>query len=260
MPRRTREDIALDRAVKEAGGETGFFLSTLSRTLAPARSPFSGVKDFLRRGCWTVDEATGRIVQFPSDERHEYLYLMCDVIDRYKLIAVEKSRRMMATWLMVCWLLFDTLTQQHHANFVVSKKLEDSAFLLGDNRMLGVYDRIPKELWRNKPSLIPSGKEGDGFERLSCPETGSFIRAVAQGADQLRQYTATNVLFDEFAFQERQREAWTAVKPTAEGGGRIMIISTPELGAYMHDLIYDTEAEIEAAGQAIPGSVALGVV
>lgn len=108
--------------------------------------------------------------------------------------------------------------------------------------MLGVYERIPASKWPNKPELLPTGKAGMGYTLLACPTTGSYVQAVAQGADQLRQYTASNVLLDEFAFQERQAEAWSAIKPTIDGGGHIDMISTPELGAYMYDLIYDVEA------------------
>jgi hypothetical protein len=209
-------------------------------------APFTDSWDFLSRAVWTKDEASGTIRQFPGniiweetgELQYGYLREIINIIEREQLIALDKCRRMMITWCIMSWLLYDTLTQPNHANFVVSKKLEDAAYLLGDERALGVYRRIPDDVWPNKPQLEWTGKDGMGYDLLSCPSTGSYIQAVAQGADQLRQFTASNVFFDEFAFQARQREAMTAAKPTIDGGGRIIVVSTPELGAYMYDWCY----------------------
>jgi phage FluMu gp28-like protein len=213
-----------------------------SRLRPKTDNPFTDCWDFLSRACWTKDEATGKIVQFPSDERHQYLRYITEVRPQHPIFAVEKSRRMMATWLFVCIYLYDTLTQRNHANFWVSKKLGDAAYVLGEERLQGVYNRIPADVWPNKPEMLFSGKEGKGHRIVSCPSTGSSLEAVASGADQLRQYTASNIMFDEFAFQERQYEAWTAAKPTAEGGGHIDLVSTAEQGAYMYELLHDEGA------------------
>jgi len=146
---------------------------------------------------------------------------------------------MLVTWWMLCLYLHDVLTQPNHANFIGSRKLEASAYLLGPERILGVYERITSDVWPNKPRLLATGKHEHGYTLLECPDTGSYIRAIASGADQLRQYTATNVFCDEFAFWERAEESWSAMRPTIQGGGHIDIVSTPELGAYMYQLIYD---------------------
>lgn len=202
---------------------------------------------FLSTCVWTKDEASGSIRQFPAaDPNFEYLQYLTGVRRQHNFFAIEKSRRMMVSWWLTSIYLFDTLTQPNHANFIVAKKLEDSAYWLGEERILGVYRRIPGEVWQSKPELQETGKQGKGYTLLSCSATGSYLQAVASGADQLRQYTASNVLFDEFAFQERQEEAWAAARPTVEGGGHIDVVSTPELGAYMYDLIHDDAPQVNA--------------
>lgn len=210
-------------------------------TIAEPVNPFKDDWDFLSRGCWTKDEATGQVLQFPSDANHEYLRYLTEIRPNYPIFAVEKSRRMMATWWMLALYLFDTLTKPNHANFVGSRKLESSAYLLGPDRILHIYNHIPADVWPDKPMLRPVGKHYAGYTRLECPSTGSYIQAVASGADQLRQYTATNVFLDEFAFWDRAEESWTAIKPTVQGGGHVDMVSTPELGAYMYSLLYDTD-------------------
>lgn len=221
--------------------------SVRSKLLAVERVPFSSEWDFLRRACITKDEASGQLRPFPADLEHDgerrfaYLEYLTETRKQHPIFAVEKSRRMMITWWLLCLYLYDTLTQRNHANYVGSRKMESSAYLLGEERILGVYKRIPRDVWPDKPELIPSGKLGMGYSTLSCPATGSYIQAIASGADQLRQYTASNVLMDEFAFWERARESWTSIKPTIDGGGHVDMVSTPELGAYMYDLLYDEE-------------------
>jgi len=197
------------------------------------------VWEWLQTCVITKNEATGKMEPFPTGPRWDYLQYLTSIRRNYRIFAVEKSRRMLVTWWLCSVYLYDTLTQANHANFIVSKKLTDSAYLLGEERILGVYQRIPAEVWPHKPRLEETGKEGRGFTLLTCPDTGSYIQAVASGADQLRQYTATNVLLDEYAFQEKQEECWAAVTPTILGGGHVDMVSTPELGAYMHDLLYD---------------------
>jgi hypothetical protein len=232
---------ATTRVIAEAGGTDVYLNRMVCSMLRPTgSSPFKDEWDFLTRSVWTKDEATGSIRQFPHEERYDYLRQLTLIRKQHPIFAIEKSRRMLITWWMLSLYLFDTLTMKNHANFVVSKKLGDSAYLLGDDRILGVYKRIPESTWKNKPRLIESGKEERGFTLLTCPDTGSYLQAVASGADQLRQYTASNVFFDEFAFQDRQEDAWTAARPTIEGGGHIDMVSTPELGAFFYDLLYDT--------------------
>jgi hypothetical protein len=195
-------------------------------------SPFANEWDFLTRAVWTKDEASGEIRQFPAWEYLKYLterrreaYLDPAVH------AYEKSRRMMVTWWLSALYLYDTLTQANHANFIGTRKLETSAYILGDHRILGLYERIPDAVWPNKPTLDPQNKYDLGFEYLHCPQTGSYIQAIASGADQLRQYTASNVFCDEIAFWQWWDRSWSAMRQTIEGGGHIDLVTTPDLGA-----------------------------
>lgn len=177
----------------------------------------------------TLDEAAGLERPFPQ---WEYLKELTERRRQFFLDppihAYEKCRRMFVTWWMLALYLYDTLTQKNHANFVGSRKLEASAYLLGPQRMLGIWERIKPKVWQNKPLLVPESKNGLGYERLLCPETGSYVQAIASGADQLRQYTASNVFCDEIAFWDRWADSWSAMRPTIEGGGHIDLVTTPD--------------------------------
>lgn len=142
---------------------------------------------------------------------------------------------MMATWIVTTIYLYDILTESYHANYVASRKLEGSCDLLG--RAFAVYERIPEDLWPDKPELRTyAGYRGKGYSRIECPATGSFMEAVAEGPDQLRQYTSTNVFCDEAAFWDKWGPTYASLRPTILGGGRIMLVTTPELGAEAEDI------------------------
>lgn len=215
-------------------GERERLIVEVATSLAPQNvaSPFASEWEFLTRAVWTKDEASGEIRQFPNwpylkylTERRRETYLDPPIH------AYEKSRRMMITWWLSALYLYDTLTQANHANYIGSRTLKTSAFLLGNERIYGVYERIPESVWPNKPRLETGNKHEKGFLSLTCPTTGSYMEAVASGAEQLRQYTGTNVFCDEIAFWEWWNMSWSAIRPILEGGGHADLVTTPNLGA-----------------------------
>lgn len=185
-----------------------------------ARSPWA----FVRDACRTLDEADGGNVKpFPD---LPYLRHICEVWGRHKMLAIPKSRRMMLTWLMLALHLHLALFCPRSAIFIQSKKAEDSDYLIGENRMLFLYASLPDWL---RGYGLPTVKRKEYQVSFS---NGSIVRAVSQGADQLRQYTATAVMCDEIAFWERAGETWRALRPIAQGGGRITLISSAAPGFF----------------------------
>jgi hypothetical protein len=179
---------------------------------------------FVRDACLTKDEADGgKVKRFPG---LPYLRHICGVWRTHKMLAVPKSRRMMLTWLMIALHLHLALFTPRSAVFVQSKKAEDSDYLIRDNRMLFMYGNLPG--WLRSFGLPTATSK----EFLVSFSNGSSVRAVSQGADQLRQYTATAVLCDEIAFWERGRETWRALRPIVQGGGRLTLISSANPGFF----------------------------
>jgi hypothetical protein len=62
--------------------------------------------------------------------------------------------------------------------------------------------------------------------RIELPQSRSFIMAVGEGPNQLRQYTVTAILMDEIGTWNWPRASWGATKPAIEGGGRITAVSS----------------------------------
>ena len=73
-----------------------------------------------------------------------------------------------------------------------------------------------------------SGATGEGAHG---PVKG-IVKGIAQGPDQLRQYTASAILCDEMAFWDKAEQTWGALKPTVQGGGQVTMISSAGPGFF----------------------------
>jgi hypothetical protein len=184
----------------------------------------SSVWDFVHEACLTIDEADdGKVKAFPD---LEYLKIVCDTWQREKLLAVPKSRRMMLTWVMLACHLHLALFTPNSAIFIQSKKYLDSDYLLGYSRLMFIYSKLPEWL---KQYGLPEANYKQGMINFS---NGSMIKAIGQGPDQLRQYTATAVMCDEMAFWEQAEMTWRALRPVLQGGGRCTLISSAQAGFF----------------------------
>jgi len=193
-----------------------------------SRSPYR----FLTDCCWTMDEADqGKVKRFPEKP---HIRVIADRWLRYDVLLVPKSRRMMCTWTFLALHLWAALFHGNSAIFIQSKKAEDSQFLLGEKRLLFLYRNLPAGYpWAGIERAI---KGKNGYDRLYF-DNGSYIYAVAQGADQLRQYTASYIYATELAFWDYPQSTWRAMKPTLEGGGKVAIDSSAGPG-FFKDLVY----------------------
>jgi hypothetical protein len=163
---------------------------------------------------------------FPNDK---WLEAVTSEWMNNRLVALFKSRRMTITWLMVYLHLWLAMNRPGAAIFFVSDKEEKSDELV--KRAEFILKNIPEDMFMRP-------KYRSKYCYLEFPGLDSYIRGVPQGADQLRQFTATAILADEFAFWEKARETFMASKPTIDGGGKFTAISSPKEG-FFKELCFD---------------------
>ena len=197
--------------------------------------------EFLR-AVRTLDEVdrNAPIKHFPMDL--EYLHWYVAVWQRENLLAVPKTRRMKMSWINIALFLWDALFHQGRNLAFVSKKEEDSDELV--KRAVFIYDHLDEKILPKE--LLPEKQYK--FCSLSFPEIQSRIRGFPSGADQLRQYTFSRILGDECAFWPDAQEMFAGSKPTLEGGGQIVMISSPGPGFFkrvVHDQL-DHQGEFDA--------------
>jgi hypothetical protein len=140
------------------------------------------------------------------------------------ILLVPKARRMKLTWLAISLQVWLAWTRPHANIFVVSDKLEKSAELI--ERARGIIARLPAAAGGPLPVTT----------RVAPPEirfpNESWMVGIAEGAGQLRQFTATSIVADEFAHWQAPRESYTAFLPCIEGGGRVLIVSSAAPGFF----------------------------
>lgn len=185
---------------------------------------------------WTLDSAKlsdpkGVIKKFPPEP---WLREITDIWMGCTMFACPKSRRMMMSWLAIWWHLW--LTMFFPGAHVYAQSInEDKADEEIIQRAGFIYNNIPASAFP-KPRL-----KNDRVQwcLISFPKLYSFMRGIPQGSNQLRGPTASAVLMDEAAFWEKGRESFGATKPCTEGGGRVTLISSAQLGWYK-DVCFDT--------------------
>ena len=148
------------------------------------------------------------------------------------LLAIEKSRQMMVTWLMCACHLWDAWAHQGRRIFFQSKKEKDANANI--DRVKFIYENLPPHYKIAHPANMPMT-----YLKLEFGKQKSIIEGIPQGADVLRQYTCSRIFSDETAFQEQAEKAWEAAKPTITGGGSIVMVSSPNFKEHFWRICQD---------------------
>ena len=170
---------------------------------------------FCRNLVYTLDEhdTTGQPIKKLPD--WPYIYELLEDYQRYHWIYVLKSRQVMVTWVTLAYLLWLALFHKGRRIAVQSKKDHDANALI--ERMKIIYDHLPS--WKPHAEFV--------FNKMRVPEQHSVVMGVPQGPSQLRSYTFSTIFSDEFGFQTELEESFAASKPTVDGGGQFIAVTTP---------------------------------
>lgn len=148
---------------------------------------------------------------------------------REKIVFIEKSRDMMATWTVVAMYTWDTLFHRNRENIFQSDDSTKTLDLV--QRAFFIWNNQPAFLKNVKPATFTSGQTRAGILRV--PELDSTILGFPQGADQVRQYHPSGIFTDEAAFQIEAEASFMAIKPAIQAGGRYTAVSSANPGWFM---------------------------
>lgn len=170
---------------------------------------------------------------FPSPEEKPYVWEILDTVERESLVAIEKSRQIMVTWMMCLYCLWAAKFKKNRLVFIQSKKEEDAANLVFNTewitaRISFMEYNLPEQL---KSEIHPS------YGQLTFLDSGSKIWGIPEGGEKIRSYTPSVIFSDEFAYQPEAEEAWIAAQPAIRGGGKFICASSAKAGAFMRTLI-----------------------
>lgn len=168
---------------------------------------------FVERHCQIYD-ATDRVwmpfALWPA--QRETLRTMHD----NRLTVILKARQLGLTWLVLAYALWLMLFRPAATVLLFSKRDDEAMYLLGDERLRGMWRRLPEHV-----------RSGHGVESDNAHEwmlsNGSIARAFPTTAGD--SYTATLAIVDEADLAQNLNSLMRAVKPTIDGGGRMILLS-----------------------------------
>ena len=167
----------------------------------------------------TIDEAGAEILPWPDKE---YLHDLFDALDTEPLLAIPKSRRVLVSWGVAVHLLHRIRYKEHRRGYVQSEIEGKAAYIIND-RMAWVEDHLPP-VWQRK---YESHRTMEGLiGTMAYVDTGSKVKAIAQGADAMRAYTPTFVFMDEIEFQREGHKSFVAALPFREKRCQIILASS----------------------------------
>ena len=197
---------------------------------------FPALMSFAEQACKTEDEhdEVHPVKPLPINEL-EYLPIYFELLLRNRIVISPKSRQIMITWATFIYVLWRLLYHPRRKWALVPKKKEDGE--------IHVEDRMKATLWEHLPDFVKRTYTRDNIKnsfhithRRGVPWRSQLL-VYPQGADQLRQYTHSGIIWDEAAHQPKMQDAWKGAAPTilGRGGirGQVIVISSAKRGSYM---------------------------
>lgn len=160
---------------------------------------------------------------------YEYMVPIIECWQRHPLMAIEKSRDMMLTWLIVALYTWDTIFHKGVQNIFQSEDATKTRELV--RRAWTIYYNQPKWLKSIAPATRAEGTNRAG--RMDVLSLQSELIGFPQGEDKIRMYHPSGIFSDEAAFNPAASATFAAIKPAIAGGGRYTAISSANASWFM---------------------------
>lgn len=147
-----------------------------------------------------------------------------------RLLLILKARQLGISWLLLAYALWLCLFRAGRLALVFSIGQAEANEML--RRVHVMYWRLPPEVRSALPSVLK-----DNTEEMAW-DNGSRVLSLPARKTAGSGYTASLVILDEFAKNQWAREIYTAVKPTIDGGGKMVILSSAHgAGNLFHEMV-----------------------
>ncbi len=144
-----------------------------------------------------------------------------------RLLIILKARQLGISWLCCAYALWLCLFAPGKMVLCFSRGQGEANELI--RRIKALYDRLPDWMREALPKLVK-----DNTEELEW-KNGSRVHSLPATKSAGRSYTASLVIMDEAAFLMWAGALYTALKPTIDAGGQLIILSTANgLGNLFH--------------------------
>lgn len=147
-----------------------------------------------------------------------------EIIENNQKIIILKARQVGLTWLVLAIALWLMLFRPIATILVYSARDTEAIYLLSDDRLRGMYERLPAFLKvQEKDGKIVPLEIVDDDKHLFSLSNGSNVRAFPTSAGD--SYTATLAIVDEADASKDLNRLLQRVKPTIDAGGKLILLS-----------------------------------
>lgn len=152
-----------------------------------------------------------------------------------RLVLILKARQLGITWLVCADALYRCLHQAQRLELIFSIGQDEANEMM--RRIQAMYDRLPADIRNTLPAVTKRNTEEIVWAN------GSRIQSLPSRKSAGSGYTASRVILDEFAKNTNAAALYIAVKPTIDGGGAMVILSTANGAANLfHDMVTKARA------------------
>jgi hypothetical protein len=134
-------------------------------------------------------------------------------------VVILKARQLGLSWLYLGYALWRMLFQPAATVLFFSKRDDEAVYLLGQERLRGMFARLPDALRYGLTATADGAHEwglSNGSSARAFPTTGG------------RSYTASLAIVDEADYCDDLDALLNAVKPTVDAGGQLALLSTAD--------------------------------
>lgn len=137
-------------------------------------------------------------------------------IHTQQLLVILKARQLGISWISLAYALWQMIFQPIASVSVFSRREPEAIYLLGPERLRGMFNNLPEWMKTGITTITDNGKEW----MLS---TGSVARAFPTSAGD--GYVSTLAIVDEADLTPDLNQLMRSVKPTIEMGGKLILLS-----------------------------------
>lgn len=135
-----------------------------------------------------------------------------------RLVLILKSRQLGVSWICCWYVLWLCFWQAGKLALLLSRGQDEANEMLRRVRVL--YERLPEWIRQAGPAVVKLNMEEIAWSN------GSRVQSLPASPGSGRSYTASVAIMDEAAFMAYASEVYTAMKPTIDAGGQLVILST----------------------------------
>lgn len=138
------------------------------------------------------------------------------MIHEDRLVVILKARQIGLTWCCLGYALWQIIFRPIAAIGLFSRRDTESLYLMGQDRLRGMYRQLPDWMKTGHEPLVDSGHEW-------TLANGSAVRAFPTSAGD--SYVSTLAIVDEADLAPDLNRLMRAVKPTIDNGGKLVLLS-----------------------------------